>query len=106
MNATVDSRSTPPVDDLYAPEPNAFAKYPASWYYVCSSKSLPAERLMRVALCGRRLVVFRGETGAAGALEAWCPHIGSDMSLGRVVGDTVECPIHRFRYDSAGACTN
>jgi aminopyrrolnitrin oxygenase len=106
MNATVNSQSTPLVDNLYAPEPKAFAKYPASWYYVCTSKSLPAQRLMRVTLCGRRLVVFRGERGTAGALEAWCPHIGSDMSLGRVVGDTVECPIHRFRYDSAGACAN
>jgi aminopyrrolnitrin oxygenase len=106
MNATVDCRSTPLVDDLYAPESKAFAKYPASWYYACTSKSLPARRLMSVTLCGRRLVVFRSERGTAGALDAWCPHVGSDMSLGRVVGDTVECPVHRFRYDSAGACVN
>src|SRR5208283_1011500 len=106
MNATVNSQSTLLCDDLCAPEPKAFAKYPASWYYVCTSKSLPAQRLMGVTLCGRRLVVFRGDRGIVGALEAWCPHIGSDMSLGRVVGDAVECPIHRFRYDSAGACAN
>jgi nitrite reductase/ring-hydroxylating ferredoxin subunit len=106
MNATVDSGYTPPVDNLHTPEPEAFAKYPASWYYVCTSKSLHARRLIGVTLCGRRLVVFRGERGVAGALEAWCPHIGSNMSLGCVVGDTVECPNHRFRFDAAGACAN
>jgi nitrite reductase/ring-hydroxylating ferredoxin subunit len=104
--ARVDSECTALVDDLHAPEPKAFAKYPASWYYVCTSKSLHAHRLMGVTLCGRRLVVFRSERGMAGALEAWCPHIGSDMSLGRVVGDTVECPNHRFRFDASGACAN
>jgi aminopyrrolnitrin oxygenase len=106
MKATLDSGCTPLVDNLYAPEAKAFAKYPTSWYYVCTSKSLPAHRLMGVTLCGRRLVVFRSERGMAGALEAWCPHIGSDMSLGRVVGDTVECPNHRFRFDANGACAN
>jgi nitrite reductase/ring-hydroxylating ferredoxin subunit len=106
MKATVDSECTPLVGNLYTPEAKAFAKYPASWYYVCTSKSLHGGRLMGVMLCGRRLVVFRGERGVAGVLEAWCPHIGSDMSLGRVVDDTVECPNHRFRFDAAGACAN
>jgi nitrite reductase/ring-hydroxylating ferredoxin subunit len=106
MKATSASERTPLVDNLYTPEPKAFAKYPASWYYVCTSKSLHARRLMGVTLCGRRLVVFRSEQGVAGALDAWCPHVGSDMSLGRVVGDTVECPNHRFRFDATGACAN
>ena len=104
MRATVDSGYAPPVDCLKVPEARAFAEFPSSWYYACTSKSLPAQRLMGVTLCGRRLVVFRGERGMAGALEAWCPHVGSDMSLGRVVGDTVECPNHRFRFDAGGAC--
>lgn len=104
MNATADSGCTSPVDDLTVPEATAFAQYPSSWYYVCTSKSLPARRLMGSTLCGRRLVIFRGERGKVGALESWCPHIGSDMSLGRVVGDTVECPNHHFRFDAGGAC--
>jgi nitrite reductase/ring-hydroxylating ferredoxin subunit len=56
-------------------------------------------------LCGRRLVVFRTANGAVGALAARCPHLGSDLSLGQVAGDAVECPYHRFRFGRDGACT-
>lgn len=94
------------IDELHTPERQAFAKYPASWYYVCTSKSLPAGRVIRLTLCGRQVVIFRGEGGLAGALEAWCPHIGTDLSLGRVVGESLECPNHHFRFDAAGACVN
>ncbi len=55
-------------------------------------------------LCGEDLALFRTEDGAAAALAARCPHLGSDLARGRVVGDTVECPYHRFRFNGAGIC--
>lgn len=55
-------------------------------------------------LCGQELVVFRGQDGRVGALDARCPHLGSNLAGGRVVRDTIECPYHRFRFDRDGVC--
>ena len=55
-------------------------------------------------MCGRALVIFRGQDGRAGALAARCPHLGTDLGAGRVLGDTIECPHHRFRFDRSGLC--
>ena len=55
-------------------------------------------------MCGRSLVLFRGHDGRVGALAARCPHLGTDLTAGRVVADTIECPHHRFRFDRSGLC--
>jgi nitrite reductase/ring-hydroxylating ferredoxin subunit len=31
---------------------------------------------------------------------ATCPHMGAPLEKGRVEGDAVVCPWHRFRYDA------
>jgi nitrite reductase/ring-hydroxylating ferredoxin subunit len=55
-------------------------------------------------LRGQRIVVFRGESGETHAVAARCPHLGSDLGRGRVVGDAIECPYHRFRFRGDGRC--
>jgi aminopyrrolnitrin oxygenase len=57
-----------------------------------------------VHLCGRELVVFRGQDGRVGALDARCPHLGSNLTAGRVIRDCIECPYHHFRFDREGVC--
>ena len=89
---------------LAAPHPAAFPRYPQSWYVACTSSSLPRGEAKAVRLCGRRLVVFRGEDGRVGALAARCPHLGSDLASGRVVGDSIACPYHHFLFDREGRC--
>jgi Rieske 2Fe-2S protein len=49
-------------------------------------------------------VLFRTHDGQVGALAGRCPHLGTDLGAGRVVGDSIECPHHRFRFDRAGYC--
>lgn len=34
-----------------------------------------------------------------------CPHRGAKMSGGSVVGNTLECPYHGWRFDASGKCT-
>jgi aminopyrrolnitrin oxygenase len=89
---------------LTAPYPEDFPRYPQSWYVLCASAALPLGAVRRVNLCGRSVVIFRGHDGRVGALGARCPHLGTDLAAGRVVGDTLECPHHRFRFDVAGLC--
>ena len=51
-----------------------------------------------------RLVVFRGNDGKVHALDARCPHLGADLSAGRVSGNSIECAYHHFRFDGTGRC--
>jgi len=104
MDGPSDMDNLSPITNLTTPESGAFARFPQSWYFVCTNKALPPGNVLGVRLCERALVVFRTTDGQVGALAARCPHLGSDLSLGQVVGDAVECPHHRFRFGRTGEC--
>jgi len=93
-----------PGSPLPAPYPEDFPRCPQSWYAVCPSSALPRGAVRPIVLCGRSLVLFRGQDGRVGAQEARCPHLGTDLGAGRVVDDAIECPHHRFRFDRSGFC--
>jgi nitrite reductase/ring-hydroxylating ferredoxin subunit len=89
---------------LPAPYPADFPRNPQSWFVVCASTALPKGTAKRITLCGRSLVLFRGRGGQVGAQAGHCPHLGTDLTAGRVVDDDIECPHHRFRFDRSGVC--
>jgi phenylpropionate dioxygenase-like ring-hydroxylating dioxygenase large terminal subunit len=76
-----------------------------AWYAAAWSEELKRRPLGR-ALLGRRLALFRGPDGGACAIGARCPHRGADLSQGRRVDGTVECPFHGWRFDSHGRCVS
>jgi phenylpropionate dioxygenase-like ring-hydroxylating dioxygenase large terminal subunit len=84
-----------------------FPAYPNSWYAVASSHDVRPGKVVPVRYFGRDLVVFRGEDGAPRVLDAYCPHLGAHLGVkSRVVGNTLECPFHAWRFDGAGACVS
>jgi len=76
------------------------------WYIALRSKALGKMQATSVTVCGQRLVLFRGEDGKARALDAFCPHMGTNLGLGKVVGNTLRCYFHHWRYDESGACVD
>ncbi|HLX06366.1 MAG TPA: Rieske 2Fe-2S domain-containing protein [Thermoanaerobaculia bacterium] len=88
---------------LGPPAVDAFAAYPASWYLFCESRQLRREPFSRNVL-GRRLVAFRTAGGRVAVMDAHCAHLGADLGHGRVVGETIECPFHQWRYRPDGVC--
>jgi nitrite reductase/ring-hydroxylating ferredoxin subunit len=78
---------------------------PNSWYAVAFSAQLKVDGVLARTVAERDLVIFRTASGVACAFDAYCPHLGAHMGIGgKVVGETLRCPFHAFRYDTAGVC--
>ena len=50
------------------------------------------------------MVFYRKEDGTPVALEDRCAHRHLPLSMGKLVGDTLQCHYHGLRYDATGAC--
>ena len=53
---------------------------------------------------GQKLVIFSGSDGRVNVLDAYCRHLGGDLSLGTVKGNEIACPFHDWRWGGDGRC--
>jgi 3-ketosteroid 9alpha-monooxygenase subunit A len=53
---------------------------------------------------GTKLVVFATEDGELNVLDAYCRHMGGDLSQGTVKGEAIACPFHDWRWSGSGKC--
>ncbi len=89
------------------PPPPIGLPVPSSWYCLGLGRDLPPGGLWRRSLAGRALVVVRTRSGQVGALDAHCPHLGADFTVGGTIeGDLLRCPFHGFCFDLSGACVS
>ncbi len=78
---------------------------PFGWFRVADSNELERGGVHPIHYAGRDLVLFRDEEGEAHVLDAHCPHLGAHLGHGgRVVGRTLRCPFHAWRFDGDGHC--
>jgi nitrite reductase/ring-hydroxylating ferredoxin subunit len=78
-------------------------EWPQGWYVVGRSRDLPAGQVLRLTLAQQEIVLFRTASGAVGALDARCPHMGAHLAHGRVRGEYLECGLHCWRMGVDGA---
>ncbi|MBF2065184.1 MAG: aromatic ring-hydroxylating dioxygenase subunit alpha [Calothrix sp. C42_A2020_038] len=83
--------------------PNIIAK---GWYIACPSQDIPAGKAKSLTLCGQRIVIFRTQDGQVHALDAYCPHLGTDLGIGKVDGNLIRCFFHHWAFDGEGNCQN
>jgi nitrite reductase/ring-hydroxylating ferredoxin subunit len=60
----------------------------------------------RAILLGEALAVFLSESGKAAVVADRCAHRGASLSMGKVTGDSIQCPYHGWEWGGRdGACT-
>ena len=75
-----------------------------SWYPLCFGSEVGHGAVIGREFLDGRVIVFRGENGVAQVTSAYCPHLGADLAVGRVVGNSIQCAFHRWEYDQRGIC--
>ena len=79
--------------------------FPLGWYAVGFSSEFARGTVQTRTLGGRELLIARTESGRLSAMDPICPHLGAHMGHGgTVVGESVRCPFHGFRFGTDGAC--
>ncbi len=78
-----------------------FAKQ--SWYIAAAAHEL-GRALLKRTIAEEPLILYRTEAGAPVAMLDLCPHRHAPLSLGRLVGDSVECGYHGITFDCSGKC--
>jgi phenylpropionate dioxygenase-like ring-hydroxylating dioxygenase large terminal subunit len=73
------------------------------WLPVLALKSLGEKPVSR-SIGGVPIVLFKDERGRPVAMRDRCPHRNVALSEGRVVGGTIECPYHGWRFNNEGRC--
>ena len=75
------------------------------WFCVGFSADLGPGDVQPVTFFGRETVLFRTASGAPAMVSAHCPHLGAHLGYGgRVVGEHIVCPFHKFEFDARGRC--
>ena len=75
------------------------------WYIAAFSHEVTRQPLARTLL-GKPVLLYRTEAGAAVALHDRCPHRGLPLSMGKLVGDDVQCGYHGMRFRPDGSCSD
>ncbi|MDI9914069.1 Rieske 2Fe-2S domain-containing protein [Rhodococcus sp. IEGM 1379] len=82
--------------------PTRFAR---GWHCLGLSREFKDGKPHSINAFGTKLVVFAGESGELKILDAYCRHMGGDLSQGEIKGDSVACPFHDWRWGGNGKCT-
>ena len=75
-----------------------------AWYAVALSSDLHRKPL-GLTRFERKIVLWRDSRGTAHAMDDRCLHRQTQLSVGRVMGDELECAFHGLRFNGQGQCT-
>ena len=87
--------------------------FPRGWFMVAASDDVTTTPLA-VRYFGQDMVLYRGASGRAYLVEAYCPHMGTHLARNstsyvvrdkeHVEGEDIRCPYHGWRFGPDGKC--
>ncbi|XP_050444085.1 cholesterol 7-desaturase nvd isoform X2 [Adelges cooleyi] len=73
--------------------------FPNGWISLIESDQVKLEQVQYVSALGEHFAVFRSKNGIINILDAYCPHLGSNMAFGgSVIGNSLQCPFHGWTF--------
>lgn len=88
-------------------------EYPRGWFMVGTSDEASSTP-KAIRYFGQDLVLYRGQSGTAYIVEAYCPHMGAHLAKNatsyivrdgeQIEGESIRCPYHGWRFGADGAC--
>ncbi|MEU5844086.1 Rieske 2Fe-2S domain-containing protein [Rhodococcus sp. NPDC047139] len=85
---------------------SAPARFARGWHCLGLSKDFKDGKPHSVEAFGTKLVVWADSNDEIKILDAYCRHMGGDLSQGTVKGDEIACPFHDWRWGGNGRCKN
>lgn len=87
--------------------------FPRGWFMVADAEQLGMQPLC-VRFFGRDMVLYRGESGKAYMVSAYCPHMRTHIGKSatssmtklrqQIVGESIRCPYHGWQFGPDGKC--
>ena len=87
------------IEDTAPPE-----RFARGWHCLGLSADFKDGKPHTVEAFGQKLVVFQSADGELNVLDAYCRHMGADLSRGEIKGDEIACPFHDWRWGGDGRC--
>jgi phenylpropionate dioxygenase-like ring-hydroxylating dioxygenase large terminal subunit len=89
---------------------NGFTSHEAgfhqSWFPVGLANEISDGAVVGVDFLGTRVVMYRDPAGNPVVQNAWCPHLGADLSIGQLAEGQMRCAYHHWRFDAHGRCVD
>ena len=79
-------------------------RFARGWHCLGPVEEFTDGRPHAIQAFGEKLVVFATGDGSVKVLDAYCRHMGGDLSQGTIKGDEVACPFHDWRWGGDGRC--
>ncbi|AET92430.1 vanillate monooxygenase [Burkholderia sp. YI23] len=74
-------------------------------WYVGAWASEVTRALTPRTILNEAVLFYRKTDGSAAAIGGICPHRFAPLSMGKLVGDEVQCGYHGLQFDCSGKCT-
>jgi 3-ketosteroid 9alpha-monooxygenase subunit A len=79
-------------------------RYARGWHCLGLLANFTDGKPHAVRAFGTKLVVFPGADGRLSVLDAYCRHMGGDLTQGTVKDGNIACPFHDWRWSPEGRC--